>query len=172
MTNNLFKMTSTFNPKIVKHLLIYHPKNKLKNLRYGFTGRRHSGCILSVVICDDDFIIPLNRDFRGKDKPTDVLSFAQREGDFANKEDLLGDVIVSFETTCRQSVEHNQTTTQELELLLTHGILHLLGYDHIEDKDAVVMEERERIILESIRNQSKNDKSKGRQNLKVFPARK
>ena len=110
-------------------------------------------CILSVVICDDDFILPLNRDFRGKDKPTDVLSFAQREGDFANKEDpLLGDVIVSFETTCRQSVEHNQTTTQELELLLTHGILHLLGYDHIEDEDAVVMEERERIILESIRN--------------------
>ena len=110
-------------------------------------------CILSVVICDDDFIIPLNRDFRGKDKPTDVLSFAQREGDFANKNDpLLGDVIVSFETTCRQSREHDQTTTQELELLLTHGILHLLGYDHIEDEDAVVMEEREQIILESIRN--------------------
>ena len=110
-------------------------------------------CILSVVLCDDNFILPLNRDFRGKDKPTDVLSFAQREGDFANKNDpLLGDVIVSFETTQRQSVEHNQTTTQELELLLTHGILHLLGYDHIEDEDAHIMEERERIILESIRN--------------------
>ena len=88
-------------------------------------------CILSVVLCDDAFILPLNRDFRGKDKPTDVLSFAQREGDFANKNDpLLGDVIVSFETTRRQSVEHNQTTTQELELLLTHGILHLLGFVH------------------------------------------
>ena len=109
-------------------------------------------CILSVVLCDDAFILPLNRDFRGKDKPTDVLSFAQREGDFANKNDpLLGDVIVSFETTRRQSVEHNQTTTQELELLLTHGILHLLGYDHIENDDAIVMEERERIILETIR---------------------
>ena len=110
-------------------------------------------CILSVVLCDDDFILPLNRDFRGKNKATDVLSFAQREGDFANKNDpLLGDVIVSFETTRRQSAKHDQTTIQELELLLTHGILHLLGYDHINDEDAFIMEERERMILASIRN--------------------
>ena len=110
-------------------------------------------CILSVVLCDDEFIFPLNRDYRGKNKATDVLSFAQREGDFADKNDpLLGDVIISLETAHRQSVEHNQTSIQELELLLTHGILHLLGYDHIDDTDAVVMEERERIILEQIRS--------------------
>ena len=115
-------------------------------------------CILSVVLCDDAFIQPLNRDYRGKDKATDVLSFSQREGDFADPNDpLLGDIIISLETTLRQSQEHNQTPIEELELLLTHGILHLLGYDHIEDDEAEIMEAREQCILTYIRNQNKNE---------------
>jgi probable rRNA maturation factor len=109
-------------------------------------------CILSVVLCNDAFILPLNRDYRGKDKPTDVLSFAQREGAFSRHDDpLLGDVIISLETAQSQSIEHGKTVLQELDLLLVHGILHLLGYDHIEDDEAEIMEKKEQQILINLR---------------------
>ena len=103
---------------------------------------------LSIVLCDDATIHPLNRDYRGKDKPTDVLSFAQREGEFSFLEDnLLGDVIISIETTRRQANERDHCVETELRVLLVHGILHLLGYDHIEDDEAEIMEAKEREIL-------------------------
>ena len=103
---------------------------------------------LSLLICDDAFIHPLNRDYRGKDKPTDVLSFAQREGDFAFEDDpILGDVIISLETTIRQAEERKHSTQRELSILLIHGILHLIGYDHIEDDEAEIMETKEKEIL-------------------------
>ena len=103
---------------------------------------------LSIVLCDDATIHPLNRDYRGKDKPTDVLSFAQREGEFAFLEDnLLGDVIISMETTRRQADERGHSVETELRVLLVHGILHLLGYDHIVDDEAEIMEAKEREIL-------------------------
>ena len=106
---------------------------------------------LSILLCDDAMIHPLNRDYRGKDKPTDVLSFAQREGEFAFIDDnVLGDVIVSMDTTIRQAQERNHSTQTELRVLLVHGILHLLGYDHIEDDEAEVMEAKEREILSVI----------------------
>ena len=103
---------------------------------------------LSILLCDDETIHPLNRDYRGKDKPTDVLSFAQREGEFAFIDDnLLGDVIISMDTTIRQATERQHYVETELRVLLVHGILHLLGYDHIEDDEAEVMEAKEREIL-------------------------
>lgn len=104
--------------------------------------------IVSIMLCDDATIHPLNRDYRDKDKPTDVLSFAQREGDFAFLDDnLLGDIIISMETTIRQANERQHSTETELRVLLVHGILHLLGYDHIEDDEAEIMEAKEREIL-------------------------
>ena len=103
---------------------------------------------LSILLCDDETIHPLNRDYRGKDKPTDVLSFAQREGEFAFiDDDVLGDVIISMDTTIRQATERQHSVETELRVLLVHGILHLLGYDHIEDDEAEIMESKEREIL-------------------------
>ena len=79
---------------------------------------------------------------------TDVLSFAQREGEFAFVDDnLLGDVIISMDTTIRQAEERTHSVETELRVLLVHGILHLLGYDHIEDDEADIMEAKEREIL-------------------------
>jgi probable rRNA maturation factor len=105
-------------------------------------------CELSIVICDDEFIHPLNRDYRAKDKPTDVLSFSQREGEFALVEDnVLGDVIISIETAKKQAVDKDHSLNQEMKILLVHGILHLLGYDHIEDDEAQAMQAKEREIL-------------------------
>ena len=105
-----------------------------------------TGVELSIVLCNNSFIHPLNRDYRGKDRPTDVLSFSQREG--GNPEDpMLGDVIISIERAKEQAFEHNNSVSAELSLLLVHGILHLLGYDHEDDEEAEEMEAKEKEIL-------------------------
>ena len=104
---------------------------------------------LSIVLCDDAFIRPLNRDYREKDSPTDVLSFAQREGAVAFEDDpVLGDVIISVETAARQAAERGITLLQELRVLLCHGLLHLLGYDHLTEDERAEMEAEERALLQ------------------------
>ena len=106
---------------------------------------------LSIVLCDDAFIHPINRDYRNKDKPTDVLSFSQREGEFAfHNDNILGDVIISIETAKRQALERKHNLERETNILLIHGILHLIGYDHIEEAQALKMEGLEIEILSAI----------------------
>jgi probable rRNA maturation factor len=101
---------------------------------------------LSILLCGDDFIHQLNRDYRGKDSPTDVLSFSQREGGSPD-DPVLGDVIISIERAQKQASERHHDLGDELSLLLVHGILHLLGYDHEEDEEAEEMESKEKEIL-------------------------
>ena len=84
---------------------------------------------LSILLVDDAKIQNLNRQHRSIDSATDVLSFPQMEGDeFISH--ILGDVVISVETAKRQATEHHFSLEQELVLLLLHGLLHLLGYDH------------------------------------------
>ncbi len=86
---------------------------------------------LSVLIVDDAKIHRLNHQYRNIDAATDVLSFPQNEGDDAEFiSQMLGDVVISVETAERQAAEHQFSLEQELVLLLIHGTLHLLGYDH------------------------------------------
>ncbi len=100
------------------------------------------------MLCDDAFIHPLNQQYRGIDKPTDVLSFAMGEGEEVFEQDpTLGDVIISVETAQRQADARGHSLEQELRVLLVHGILHLLGYDHEEDAEAELMEAEERRLL-------------------------
>lgn len=103
-----------------------------------------------VMFCDDATIHPLNRDWRGKDKPTDVLSFSQLEGEAIGDPNLLGDVVISVETAARQAEERGHAVAHELRVLLVHGLLHLVGYDHEQDDDAVVMEALEKEILTAL----------------------
>lgn len=84
---------------------------------------------LSVVFAGDAFLHQLNRDYRFKDKPTDVLSFEGQGGDMG-----LGDVAISVETARVNAVRFGRTVDQELEILALHGFLHALGYDHESDK--------------------------------------
>ena len=94
------------------------------------------GSELSLVVCDDAFIRPLNRDYRGKDAATDVLSFAMQEGEAVREDDpVLGDLVISAETAARQAEEQGHGLDAELRVLLVHGLLHLLGYDHEVDED-------------------------------------
>jgi probable rRNA maturation factor len=91
---------------------------------------------LSLVLCDDPTIHALNRDYRHKDKPTDVLAFAMNEGEEGTAffeglhSHVLGDVVISLETAARQAKEHARAPEDELTMLLAHGLLHLLGLDH------------------------------------------
>ena len=101
---------------------------------------------LSVLLCDDGFIQPLNKDYRGRDQPTDVLSFAMREGELADPEDpLLGDVVISVQTARRQAALQGHSAAREVQILLVHGLLHLLGQHHGDD------EERRRMFAEQAR---------------------
>jgi probable rRNA maturation factor len=94
-----------------------------------------AGDELSIALVDDDAIRTLNRDYRGKDRPTDVLAFAQLEGETAAPAPtaaprLLGDVVISVPTAARQAANRHRPLDRELTTLAIHGILHLLGYDH------------------------------------------
>jgi len=90
---------------------------------------------VSLVLCGDAVIHKLNKRWRGFDKPTDVLSFPQLEGERAPQPKgaplVLGDVVISLSTARRQAREAGKTLSDELALLWVHGLLHLLGFDHV-----------------------------------------
>lgn len=91
---------------------------------------------LSLLLCDDATIHALNRDFRGKDKPTDVLAFAMGEGEHAELHPhVLGDVVISLDTAARQAREAKRALEDEVTMLLAHGLLHLLGLDHRDRRE-------------------------------------
>jgi len=106
---------------------------------------------LSVLLTGDAAIRELNRTYRASDASTDVLSFAQSDGDaFAQPEDAaphLGDVVISIDTARRQAEKHSLTPQDEVGHLLVHGILHLLGHDHERAAEARRMRAREDAIL-------------------------
>jgi probable rRNA maturation factor len=110
---------------------------------------------VTVVLTDDEGIRALNRDFLGVDAPTDVLSFGAQEdsGPFIAAPEMggyLGDVIVSYPRAVTQAEEHGHPVQQELNLLVVHGVLHLLGYDHADQEEKAVMWARQEAILRSL----------------------
>ncbi|NOR49560.1 MAG: rRNA maturation RNase YbeY [Desulfuromonadales bacterium] len=111
---------------------------------------------LSILIVDDAQIQEVNRDYLGKDRPTNVISFAMQEGEGGGiQPDLLGDVVISAETAARDASEAQTTFDSELYFLLLHGILHLLGYDHERGTQAEAkhMEAREQKVFSQIREE-------------------
>ena len=104
---------------------------------------------LSLALVGDDEMQRLNARYRGLDRPTDVLAFAQREGAGGSLHlDLLGDVVISLDTASRQAAERGVTLRDEVRLLLAHGLLHLLGYDHERSRaDARRMFAKQRRLL-------------------------
>lgn len=107
---------------------------------------------LSIAIVDVEEMTQLNSDYRGKEGPTDVLSFECDDpcAVVAPGESItLGDVVIAPAIAEAQAAEYGHTVEEELNLLLVHGILHLLGYDHEDDSDAQAMQARERVLLEA-----------------------
>lgn len=114
-----------------------------------------------VTLVDDDEIHKLNMEYRGIDRPTDVLSFAMNEGeefdiqydeeDLAELEDdALGDVIISIPRAISQAEEYGHSFERELGFLSVHGFLHLMGYDHETEEDEKVMFAKQEQVLEEL----------------------
>ena len=126
---------------------------------------------VSLVIVDDETVRALNSEYRGLDRTTDVLSFAfDNEGEYYGEGDApsewsegddfvlppgesvgLGEVIVSYPQAARQARENGRSVRAELAYLITHGILHLMGYDHMDDDDEREMMDKESTLMEGIK---------------------
>jgi probable rRNA maturation factor len=105
---------------------------------------------LSIALVDIEEMSELNMEYRGKEGPTDVLSFECDDPCAVlgpEEPVMLGDVVIAPEIAETQATEYGHTVEEELNLLLVHGVLHLLGYDHIDNEDAEVMQARERALL-------------------------
>lgn len=125
-------------------------------------------CEVSLLFVDNDEIREINNETRGIDRATDVLSFPMldyedkkvfkemyknyefSQSDFDGDELVLGDVVLSLERALEQSEEFNHSFEREASYLVVHSILHLLGYDHMEDEDKLVMRKREEEILNKL----------------------
>lgn len=109
---------------------------------------------LSVTLTTDAKIRELNREYRGLDRPTDVLSFAFRESDepeILNAEiEILGDIIISVERAKEQAENFGHSLLREIIFLEVHGLLHLLGYDHIDEADRVEMEAEQDFVMSEL----------------------
>ena len=105
-----------------------------------------------MALVDDERIRELNAEYRGKDRPTDVLSFSMLEGEGAeHRGRLLGDVVIGVETAARQARQRRRGLDEEVARLLIHGTLHLLGHDHERDEEARVMQAEERRIWRELK---------------------
>ncbi|SET19652.1 probable rRNA maturation factor [[Clostridium] aminophilum] len=121
---------------------------------------------VSVVLTDNENIHALNKEFRSIDRPTDVLSFPmcdyETPADFDRLEDdaedcfnpetgelLLGDIVISIDKVREQAESYGHSETRELAFLVAHSMLHLMGYDHMEDDERIVMEKKQEEILQS-----------------------
>jgi probable rRNA maturation factor len=118
---------------------------------------------VGVLITDDATLHRLNRDYRGKDAPTDVLSFANEQTDNEDspfvaapmeaeeEPHYLGDIAISYERVCAQAAAYGHSNQHELTFLVVHAVLHLLGYDHERgDEDEAMMQSRERAAMQAI----------------------
>ena len=110
---------------------------------------------VSVTLTNDAHIHALNRDYRGVDRPTDVLSFALTESEEPEIFDapggvVLGDLVISLERAAAQAETYGHSFLRELSFLTVHGMLHLLGYDHIEEEERLEMEEEQRHVMDAL----------------------
>lgn len=99
--------------------------------------------VLTILLTDDDTVADLNQRFRNKAGPTNVLSFPAPE----NPEGHLGDIALAYGVCAREAQEQGKPFAHHLQHLVAHGVLHLLGYDHLEEDEAEEMEDLERRIL-------------------------
>ncbi len=107
---------------------------------------------VSVTLTNNEYIHKLNKQYRRIDRPTDVLSFALNEGEEPAVVDgpdinMLGDIIISVERAVEQAAEYGHSVEREMAFLTVHGMLHLLGYDHMEEADRREMRQEEEYVM-------------------------
>lgn len=104
---------------------------------------------VSILVTNNEEIQVINREYRDKDMPTDVISFAYNETENEGFYDVLGDIVISHDKVMEQAEEYGHSIEREFYYVLLHGVLHLLGYDHIDEEDKKEMREKEEEILNS-----------------------
>ncbi|MBS9784481.1 MAG: rRNA maturation RNase YbeY [Oceanivirga sp.] len=102
---------------------------------------------VSFLITNNEVIHKINRDYRNMDKPTDVISFAYNETENDGPVEVVGDIIISIDKVKEQAKEFGHSDEREFYYLLTHGMLHILGHDHMEEDEKLVMREKEEKYL-------------------------
>ena len=105
---------------------------------------------VSVVLADDHFVHVLNREYRGKDQPTNVLSFENKMKPPKGQPWMAGDIVVAYQTVVREAKAQGKAVSEHLAHLLIHGTLHLQGYDHLTAKQAKPMEKLEIQIMKKL----------------------
>lgn len=130
------------------------PQDKLIQLAQFALSYAHApeNCELSISLVDNDEIHQLNKDYRGIDKETDVLSFECDDAFSSEAEEeslVLGDIVIACDVVDQQRAKFGTSFDQEMSLMVVHGCLHVLGYDHLNDEQAEEMEALEKEILEA-----------------------
>lgn len=115
----------------------------------------NDGMTLSVIYVTPQQIQEINRDYRNLDRPTDVISFALKdsEDDYVINEEIdeeLGDIFINLEAVKNQAAEYGHSEKREICFLFTHGLLHLLGYDHMNEEDEQIMFALQDVILDAL----------------------
>ena len=110
---------------------------------------------VSITLTNNEYIHELNREYRHIDRPTDVLSFALNESEepaIENGPDInvLGDLVISVERAEEQAADYGHSVRREIAFLTVHGMLHLLGYDHMEETDRMEMEQEQRYVMDQL----------------------
>ena len=110
---------------------------------------------VSVTLTNNEYIHTLNKQYRGIDRPTDVLSFALNESEEPDVEDgpdvnVLGDLVISVERAKEQAADYGHSVKREIAFLTVHGMLHLLGYDHMEEAERLEMENEQRYVMKKL----------------------
>ena len=120
-----------------------------KVLKDGLKYLKIDNVTFEITFCDNDFIQKINKEYRGIDKPTDVISFAFEDNDniVYNNERLLGEIYISIPRMQEQAQEYQHSEKRELSFLAVHGMLHLLGYDHLNKEDEKIMFDLQELIL-------------------------
>ena len=139
---NEINITNSTNETIDEELLY-------KVANYALEYEKVSNAVLNIIIVDNEYIHKINREYRGVDRETDVISFALEDDDTFVKLPIrvLGDIYISIDRVKSQALEYGHSETREISFLTVHGILHLLGYDHMNEEDKKVMRALEEEIL-------------------------
>ena len=121
-----------------------------KLLEFALKKQNINNAIFNIIIVDEEAIHEINKTYRGKDSVTDVISFALEDDKTFIKTDyrILGDIYICLEKAKSQANEYGHSFLRELSFLTIHGLLHLLGYDHIEIEDEKVMFDLQEMILD------------------------
>ena len=145
----MFEIINNYNKDILEYDILYN------YVKFVCDKEGLNDCIFNIVLVDNDYIKRLNRDYRNIDKETDVISFAleDSDNDYDSVIRVLGDIYISVDMAYYQANLYNHSNIRELCFLATHGILHLLGYDHIDEADEIVMFKKQEELLDAYKIQ-------------------